>query len=291
MDETVNALNTSQKHLRIMSTIFIIAAILCMILIFQNPPFATGMFVILMVFYFGFFKRQTKTYNQSVKAAVMKYGLGTYFQDASYEPKDGIDRELILQADFLPAEHPASIILRDSVKGSYQSMSSFITDITTDYSAAVIDSKGKEHRSTDYLSGVYYEIQLPGNHETAFILWPKSCMTEEARAHYFGGRHLCEILEETAWPGLQNYYILYGPDSGRVPALPDSFILAFKELAQFSPGHVAVQVSQNHMRIFIKDRFLYTVSLPIKMEITPKILSLTPFAEITYILKLADTLI
>lgn len=291
MNETVDALNTSQKRLRTMSTFFIVAAILCIILILRNPPFATGMFAVLMIFYYGYFKRQIKAYDQSVKAAVMQYGLGSYFQNASYEPKDGIGRERILQADFLPTEHPDSIVLRDSVKGSYRSMPSFITDITTDYSAAVIDSKGKERRSTDYLAGVYYEIQLPGNQETTFLLWPKSCMTEEAREHYFSDRYLCEIPQETAWPGLRNYYLLYSLDPDRVPALPNAFILAFKELAQFSPGQVAVQVSRDHMRVFIKDRFLYTASLPIKMEITPKILSLTPFAEITYIRKLADTLI
>lgn len=291
MKEKISKLNETQKKLRLLSTIFIVSAILCIVLLFKNPPFACGMFVVLMLFYIFYFKRGTRKYEQSVKEAIIEEGLRFAFRKISYKAKNGVSGEVIAGAEFVPAEHVSQMVVRDTVQGVYQGMAAFLTDITTDYETNVSDSRGKTRKVQDHLSGCYYEVQLPRDQGPEFILWPKASMTDAAREIYFAGKRKLPVTEKGAGGFLPEYYLIYGSGEGGEPVITDEFVRMFKELAQFTPGLAAVQVAGNHMRVFLQNRFLYTAALPIKLEITSKLLTMNPFPEMNYLLRLADVLI
>ncbi len=65
---------------------------------------------------------------------------------------------------------------------------------------------------------------------------------------------------------------------------------AFTLLDEYTPGAAALQVKDGNVRMFIRNRFLYTTELKLYTPVTPQLLSSTPFPEIHSMLRVVDAL-
>lgn len=285
MNEKISALNRAKQTLQTILLVITILTVFCLLLSFKVPAAGAVLFLVLIAAYFLYYKRKVSQFKQQVKQTIIEEGLRSFLKDITYQQKQGVPAEEITGARFIPAEHPKNLLIRDTVRGTYQMLPVLLTDLTADFQAAFTDKKGKEQKVTDFLSGCYFDIQLAAPAGTDCILLPKSYMPAEARDIYFG--HLA-CLDA---PGeLAKDYCLYAADKENPPCLPEEFLKAFQRLIEYTPGQAAVQLSGRHLRVFIRRRFVYTVDIPMRTEITARLLSSNPFAEMHYLLRLADAL-
>lgn len=101
---------------------------------------------------------------------------------------------------------------------------------------------------------------------------------------------------------LQKNYRLYIPKTaspddyqsqslGQKGNFSERLLKAFRYLTEFTPGHVAMQVQGQYLRVFIRNRFMYTIDVPVRTELTTKLITYNEFSEIHYLLRIADTFI
>ena len=275
MNEKISALSKAKKRLQVFSIFFVVCGIVIIFLLSSRPIGGLILTLALLAIYLLLFRRQVKDYRQAVKQAMLEEGLRPFIKNIAYERKDGISADTFLQMRFLPNENPKSLIIRDTIHGTYQAMPVFLTDITTDITSA--------KSAPDYLSGCLLDIQLRSGNDDDYMLWPKKLLQDKDLKHYFSG------MTEAPAPGLlADTFLLYRRSGTELLAISPEAEKSILRLCEYTPGNVCIQVSAGHLRIFIGSRFLFTLHIPGQTEITAKILSSNPFQELPYLLRIYD---
>lgn len=284
INEKVAALAKAKKNLQLFSILFVVCGIVIIFLLSKKPITGLVLSLALVLIYLILFRKQAKDYRQAVKQAMLEEGLRPFFKNITYSKQDGISPESILSADFIPSEAPENMIIRDTVQGSYQTMPAFLTDITTNFQSYKSDKGGEAKPVTDFLSGCLFDIQLSHNSQKDYILWSKKVFPEKSRAHYFSKK-----AENPAPGALADEFLLYTNPAAGIPEISPEAEKTILRLNEYTPGDICLQVCGNHLRIFISNRFLFTLHVPGQVEITAKMLNTNPFAELPYLLRVADS--
>lgn len=279
--EKIAALTKAKKNLQIFSILLVVCGIAVIFLLSLKPAAGLVLTLALVVIYLLLFRKQAKDYRQAVKQAMLEEGLRPFLKNITYERKDGVSPETILSPHFLPSETPKNLLVRDTVQGTYQTMKAFLTDVTTDY----LSYKDGGKQVTDFLSGCLFDVSLPHGSHANFLLWSKKIMPEKSCAHYFS-----HMQQRTAPGSLAKDFILYTYTTDAPFELSEESEKTIQRLSEYTPGHVCLQVLDGHLRIFISNRFLFTLHIPGQVEITSKILNTNPFLELPYMLRIVDTL-
>lgn len=281
MNEKINALNAAKKKIQAVSLVFVVCGILCVLLLMRRPMASGILLAAMLLFYIFCFRRLVKRYRQKERQAMLEEGLRSCLKEITYQEKDGISKDALQQTHFLPAEVPSNILIRETVTGTYQGMPAVMTDITTAYRIY----PGTKEKRMGFLSGCYFEIRLSRCQWQRFQLWPKEMLPEQARSHYLPG------LTESPAPGkLKDSFCLYISQDVLEPPLSEDTIKAILRLAEYTPGRLVLQASGSCLQIFIQNRFLCTQELPAKEDITAQMLSVNPFPEAPYLLRVADAM-
>ena len=285
MNEKINALSKEKKNLQIMCIAFIASLIISFFIITRVRAASFLLCPAALLFYIFVYRKQTQTYKTHVKAAILEEGLRSSLKNITYTEKNGVTPEEIAPARFIPSDHIEGILTRDTIRGIYQAKPVFLTDLTSDLHSSVTTSSGKSRQTMDFLSGCYFDIRLAESTGTVFTLWHKECLPSQIRARY-AATHT--ELETPA--SLSGQFLLFVPNGFDMPVFSDTFTDAVLRLEEYTTGQLSVQVSGDHLRIFIHHRFLYPHSIPTRIEITPQLLNSNPFPELRYMLQIADTL-
>ncbi len=75
-------------------------------------------------------------------------------------------KERFAKAAFLPVSHVNTVVIHDTVKGTYQAMPITLTDVTTDYKTPTAKNKA----GVDYLAGCYLELKLSKKPALDFVI-------------------------------------------------------------------------------------------------------------------------
>lgn len=279
MNEKITALNRSKKNLETISLFLAVAGLLCIFCIFKFRPVGGALFFAIAIFYIFVFRRMVRRYRDQIKAAMIEEGLRPFLKKISYTPKNALDGIDICFMHIVPVLNRDKVLVRDTVRGTYQAMPVVLSDLTCDYEAA---PSGKKN-SVDYLSGCVLDVELPQDIDAAFTLMPKDMLSEYARSIFF------DDWKENLYVGdLAKNYLLYSDPNYTYHELPEEFAKAVLRLAEYTPGQVTVQLYRNHLRIFIRNRFLYTYTFLLRTEITSRLLSTNPLPELPYMLRVVD---
>lgn len=291
MNDKLNALNAYKKKLQTIGLAYTIGALLCVFLIFKFRTAGIILFFALAAFHVFIFKRMLRSYREQIKTAILTEGFRPFIKDISYQKKNALSPSEISAMRLLPAWHENSILVRDTIRGTYQAMPAVLTDLTTDFQSFAPNKNGIMKDTVDFLSGCLFELLLPNDSGEDYLLLPKDLFNAPTREHYFNTRKE-HVFEEVAFIGdLANQYLLYISPEDDKPVIPKEFAKAILRLREFTPGQIIVQVSGSHLRIFIRNRFLYTSDLPLRAEITSRLLSSNPLPELPYMLRIADALL
>lgn len=290
MNDKLNALNAYKKKLQTIGLAYTIAAILCILLIFKFRAVGIILFFALAAFHVFIFKRMIRSYRAQLKTAILEEGFRPFIKDISYQPKNALSHSDISAMQLLPAWHENSILVRDTIRGTYQAMPAVLTDLTTDFQSFSPNKNGVMKDTVEFLSGCLLELRLPFDSGENYLLLPKDLFNAPTREHYLSARKE-HAFEQVAFVGdLAGQYLLYIAPEDDKPVIPKEFAKAILRLTEFTPGQMVLQVSGRHLRIFIRNRFLYTGSLPLRTEPTARLLSSNPLPELPYMLRIADAL-
>lgn len=284
MNERIAALEKIQKYVQYVMILLIVLVIATAFCLIKVKPMGMPMILVTGGIYMFGYKQLVKQYQQGVKAGTLVESFRTFLKNTSYKEKLGINPSDIAKTHFLPMEHQANTLIRDTVRGTYQTMPVCLSDITTDYKTTMENDKGSSKPIMNYLAGCYFSIQLKKETSVPFMLWHKEGLEEDAVKHYFS--HMKEVEAPT---GLTKDFRLFVKNADELPKLSEAFISEVLRLQEYTPGHIAVQASGNTFRVFIRNRFLFLRKVEIKYRITPHILSNNPFPELSYLLRIADS--
>lgn len=285
MNEKINALAKEKKNLLMMCFALIAGLIISFFVITKVRAASIVLCPAALLFYIFVYRRGINRYKAHIKAAILEEGLRSSLKNITYTEKNGVTSEEVVSAHFLPSDAPDSILSRDTVRGLYQAKPAVLTDLTANLKSSVTTGSGKTKQTLDFLTGCYFDIRLTESTAEVFTLWHKDCLTSQIREHY-APTHV--ELETPA--ALAGQFLLFVPNGFGMPKISDAFTDAVLRLEEYTPGQLCVQVSGDHLRIFIQHRFLYPYNIPTRIEITPQLLNSNPFPELRYMLQIADTL-
>lgn len=282
MNEKINFLYKKKHSLQAFSLMFLVGLIFCLIFAIKAPTVG-GMFaaIMLLTHFFGL-RPAAKRYVQTIKVAHIQEGFRNQFKQISYQEKKGLTPDAIVKTGFLPVAHPNTMVIRDTIRGTYQSMPVILTDVTTDFESATATNKA----GVEYLPGCFFEIKLSKKPEFDLVILAENSIPPSVfeKRVSLTGRNLHAS-------GKKEYdFRLYLPEGKSEQDLPDGLITAFTLLHEYTPGAVALQVKDQYVRMFIRGRFVYTHSIKVHTPVTPQLLSSAPFPEIHSMLRVVDTL-
>ena len=285
MNEKVEALAKIQKQLQYMiiaMLIFTIVAFACAIK-FRQYSFVF-MLLLLALYLFGY-RGLVRKYKKGVKTATMEESFRSFFKNIVYEEKGGSYKKDFIGAHFLPTEKEENLLIRDTLRGTYQAKPACIMDVTSDYFTTKTKKDNKVEKTTTFLSGCYFSIHLRKEFTGSCMLWSKNCLEDSAMKRYFA-----ELQQIDAPNGLAKDFYLFTPNAEEMPKLSDEFISELLRLYEYTPGEVAVQITGDKLRIFIRNRFLFLRKVEIKYAVSAQMLKANPFPEMQYLLRVADAL-
>lgn len=281
MNDKIQFLYKKKRQLQAFSLMFLTGLIFCLLFAIKVPKVG-GIFAATMLFIHTFGIRPAgKRYIQAVKVAHIQEGMRGLIKQLTYHSKKGVPAESIVKAAFLPAVHPNSIVIRDTVKGFYQAMPIVLTDVTTDYESQTTANKS----GIDYLPGIYMEIKLSKKPDFDFVILSGGSVptTEyEKRCATLTGTNIHITSKE------ELDFRLYLPEGKTQADLPKDVMTAFTKLYEYTPGMPALQVKDDYVRIFIRNRFLYTHDLKQHTPVTAQLLGSNPFPELNAMLRIVD---
>lgn len=291
MEQKAKDFNVVLKQLKLMGKLSMVFIIICFMVFFQNASYGIGMFIVFLAYFVLFFRGKVRMYQKELKTTILEENMRPLLGTVTYKPKDQAALEAVTAAGLLPMADPKGTVVRDTVRGAYRGRPVLLTDVTTNYATTVVNPKGKPVKTLDHLSGCYWEMELEQPLPRDFALWPKETLPEDARTSHFSD--WIEHPISTSGEGTTAFaesHLLYVPKDQPPPVFWNRFARAFDQLIQHTPGRVAVQARGNMLWFFIENRFVYTLKIPIRMQITERILRTNPLPEVEYIAKVTDTL-
>lgn len=276
MNEKVAALEKIQKQLQYMIIAMLVSTLAAFICLIKFRQYSFVFVLLLLGLYLFGFRRLVRQYKKGVKTATMEESFRSFFKNIVYEEKGNAYKQDIIDAHFLPVEKKEHMLIRDSLYGTYQARPAYIMDVTTDY---LVGSK------TSFLSGCYFSIHLRKEFSGSCMLLSKNCLEASALERYFKDLHHID-----APSGLAKDFYLFTPNADEMSKLPDEFISELLRLYEYTPGEVAVQITGDQLRIFIRNRFLFLRKVEIKYAVSAQMLKANPFPEMQYLLRAADAL-
>ena len=287
MNEKIALIQKEKRTAQIMVGVCIAGLLGCLILVSRRSPISLILFTVIFLFYLLVFRRQSKKYQQTIKKATLEECFRSSLKDISYEPKNGLEKERITQSHLLPVVHPENLLIRDTVKGTFQFLPAVLSDVTTDFFSSRTTRQGGAKEFLDFLSGNWFEIQLKAPIPYSCVVWSRDLVPESARTAFFEGYQNLDMYQDEDF---RKVFHLYS-DQEQEFTLPEEAEKALLRLAGFTPGKVAAEFSGNMLRVFIKDRFLYTYAVRPRVDVTPQILQHNQYPEISYILRVPDAVI
>lgn len=284
MNEKLNQIRQEKKKAQILVLICAAGLIVSLILTLRRSPAAIVFYAAVLAFYLFVFRRQSKRYQQTVKTATLTECLRPYLKGIAYQEKDGLNPSQIPQARLIPVEHPKSILIRDTITGTYQTLPVFLSDVTADFQSSRLTKSGEEKPVIDFLSGNWFEIQLKEPLPFTCTIWDKGLVPSAVREQFFSD---CRCLDICQTPAFRERFSTYTRDHSDI-SIPEELEKALLKLAEITPGQIAVQLDGHIFRIFIKNRFLYTRQPSPKVEVTAQMLNYNQYSEINYILRAVD---
>lgn len=284
MNEKIKKIQQEKKKAQIMIGVFAAGLLLSLILTFLRSPLSALLFGIMFLFYVFIFRRQAKHYQNAIKTATLEECMRPYLKDITFEEKNGLEAEHISSSHFFPIQHDKSILIRDTIHGTYQALPAFLSDVTCDYTSIRPMKNGKEKPILDFISGNWFEIRFSSPLPCSCIIWDKQFLDSTAREPFFEDFRMISSCQNKEF---ENQFFIYTKDDEDF-TLPKEVTGALLKLAEFTPGQAAAQLDGSVFRIFIRNRFLYTSSVSPKVEISPQILQHNQYPEISCILRVAD---
>lgn len=284
MNEKLNQIRQEKKKAQILVLFCTAGLLVSLVLTIRRSPLAIGFYAAVLIFYLVVFRRQSKRFQQTVKTATLTECLRPYLKNITYQEKNGLETGHITQARLLPVEHPKSILIRDTVRGTYQALPVFLSDVTVDYQTIRPTKSGDEKSMIDFLSGNWFEIQLKEALPFSCTIWDKKLVPAPVREQFFSDYRCSDICQPPAFREQFSTYTRNHSDC----SIPEELEKALLKLAEATPGQIAVQLDGQVFRIFIRNRFLYTHELSPKIEATAQLLTHNQYPEISYILRAAD---
>lgn len=283
MNEKIKFLQKKKQQLQAFSLMFLVGLIFCLIFAIKAPSVGGTFALIMLLIHFFGIRPASKRYIQAIKVAHIQEGFRSLIKQITYKDKNGISKESIAKAVFLPVAHENNIVIRDTITGTYQAMPLMLTDVTTDYESATATNKA----GVDYLPGCYMEVKLSKKPAFDFALLSENSIPASA----IETRYITMIGSNLHVSGkTEHTYRLYLPEGVSESQLPEDLVTAFVLLDEYTPGMIALQVKGHYVRIFIRNRFLYTHDLKLHTPVTPQLLGNAPFPEIHAMLRVVDTL-
>lgn len=287
MNEKIALLQKKQKNLKTLQTVYLIGLIPCAVLGFLSVAASAALAGALVLIYIFVMRPCMKRYQQDVKAATIEESFRPHLKQIEYQSKNGVSPDLITDSGFLPAAHPNTLVIRDTIQGMYQAVPALLTDYSGDYVSAATDKNGAPKDTYDFLTGCYFDLKLRKNPDFNCVIWPES----EIPASILDKQYPEMTGSSIKLSGKSEHsFRLYLPKGQEAGSIPEDFLSAFIRLAEYTPGLPSVQVCGGHLRIFIRNRFIYPMKPKVQAAITPQLLTDLPFPEIHYILRVADTL-
>lgn len=284
MNEKLNQIRQEKKKAQFLVLICVAGLLISLVLTLRRSPMAIVFYAAVLLFYLLVFRRQGKRYQQTIKTATLTECLRPFLKSITYQEKDGLEPGQILKPHLLPVEHPKSILIRDTVTGTYQTLPVFLSDVTVDYQSSRLTRQGEEKAMVDFLSGNWFEIQLKEELPFSCTIWDRELTPAAVREQFFSDQRCLDICQT---PAFRERFSSYTREHSDL-SLPEELEKALLKLAEITPGQVAAQLEGNRFRIFIKNRFLYTRQPSPRIEITAQMLNYNQYSEIHYILRAVD---
>lgn len=288
MSEKITLLQKKQKKLQLLQTLYLICLIPCAVLGFLSVMASAALAAALMLIYIFVMRPCIKRYQQDVKAATIEESFRPHFKQITYKSKDGVSAGSITDSGFLPVAHPNTLIIRDTIQGTYQAMPVLLTDYSGDFASITCDKNGNSRETYDFLTGCYFDLKLQKHSDLNCVIWPEDqipfSILDKQYPEMTGSSLKLSGKSEHS-------FRVYLPEGCEPLSIPENFLSAFARLAEYTPGQPAVQIYDGHLRIFIRNRFIYPMKPKVQTIITPQLLTSVPFPEIHHILRVADTLI
>lgn len=287
MNEKIASLQKEQKNLQMFGTGYLICLIACMFLGFVSAMASAALAAVMVLVYIFVIRSWIKKYRQDVKTAMIEESFRPHFKQITYVPKNGVAPETITDSGFLPVTHEKTLVIRDTIQGTYQAMPALLTDYSGDFVTSSTEKKGGSKDSYNFLSGCYFDLKLNRKTDLDCVIWPEGSVPDSVLDSQYPDM---EVSARKASGKSDHEFRIYLPHGCDAGSIPEDFLSAVVRLTEYTPGEAAVQVHDGHLRIFIRNRFLYPMKLKIQAPITAQLLTSVPFPEIHYILRVADAL-
>lgn len=293
INEKISQLKKERTHLQITGGIIMLLLILCFGLIIWQPLYGMILFAVLILVYILPVRTMLKRYQVHIKQVTFEESLRSKLKEIRYLEKDGMSRQELADMHFPPVERPNVSLIKDTIRGTYQAKPVILAEITTDFNQFKETSSGKDRSYIDYLSGCLFDLTLSGDTGLQCMIWPSGLLSQESLALYYpdfksesSADHVTMDAEEINRLDQKYFFLIkVGTSSEKVN---DRLIKEYLHLDNYTPDHAALQISGNHLRIFIRNRFLYNRKVPVRNEIDPRFLTYNEFSEINPILRIAD---
>lgn len=293
INEKISQLEKERTHLQIIGGIIMFLLVLCFGLIIWQPLYGMILFAVLILVYILPVRTMLKRYQIHIKQVTFEESLRSKLKEIRYLEKDGISRQELADTHFPPVERPNVSLIKDTIRGTYQAKPVILSEVTTDFNQFKETGSGKNRKYIDYLSGCLFDITLSGDTGLQCMIWPSDFLSKESLSLYYPdfkfesfADHVTVDTEEIN--RLDQKYFLLIKEGTSAEKANDRLIKEYLHLDDYTPDHAALQISGNHLRIFIRNRFLYNRKVPVRNEIDSRFLTYNEFSEINPILRIAD---
>lgn len=297
--EQAAKLNQERNYLKRFNLIYLAVAALALLCGYFYAP--AGVLILAALFLFSFFRLTPlkKQFQQKAQTIRLSNCFSDVLEDPVYTAEKGISIDEIKAAGFIPSEEPEEIVIRDTTKGSFEGHPVVISDLVTNF-RSVKGTKDDQKKDTVFLCGAWFDFTLPSSFNRELILWNKAVpLVNYTKDRYFSEYEIYQskdtsidlsVLSDAA--EFDDHYVIFlkkGADPKEV-SLPADFLTGLCEYTANVHGTPFVQIKEDHLRIFTRNRFMTVLQFSLKNEITPELLMHNDFQEIRVLLEIGRTL-
>ena len=277
-ETTINNLNSWRNRLKLLHMVYIAVCALAIISVFISGIFTSVLLLLCLLFHVFYLRPQVKKYCKAFNHENLLASCEELLQGAQHNTSEGIDKSIVLKSGLMPIGKDKSYLSRELLTGRWCGFDVKLSDITVCHEFLRND---KNHY--EFISGCWTHVELDSDTGCNYKILPKFFMTADGERLFFARQSVLTAKPFGKAPRDEKYSLYIADES----PLPSSEVLnKLTELAEYSPGLVAMSVHGNNVDVMIKNRFLDR-KVSMREVATAARLKAPVFPELKHVLQLA----
>lgn len=289
MDESVQRLNQEQRKLQM--HVFLLIGILlgaAVTAFMKMMPFSFGLALGALFYRLFIFRKMQSRYETMVNDENLRLTTCRALRESTLDSTGGagLTQEMVAAADLLPHFVPGK-----SPYGAYKGISgrdgktkAIVADVALNDSTRQANGRTKGFVNC----GCWIHLEFQEKKELDFRVLGDGTLAVYLKEDFEAAHPDMKAVPATE-TGISEDMTVYA-DPGKAGALPgEEFFRKLRNLADYTPAELWLSVRENHMDVYLKDRFL-ALPVNVKASVTKESLLFDPLPELKRILDLSETL-